>query len=185
MAQNVEELTFEYRNEEGELLRRQLDKVVLSKGAWATVMYLYQDLDRASGTYKSPKVAIVRYRKSRGVYRKQTSFNISSERQGRMIMEVLERWYATADRLTDAAEAAGQEGGPAPAEHPAPAQTAEAPPEQVAAAGDPPAPEPAPPAGGEPADPDSGHPRAEDRQEPGQDSPGRTSPLGEQESPLP
>ena len=99
MAQSVDELTFEYRDEEGTLLRRELDKVVLSKGAWATIMYLYQDLDRGTGTYKAPKVAIVRYRKSRGVYRKQTSFNISSERQGRMIMEVLERWYATADQL--------------------------------------------------------------------------------------
>ena len=101
MAQTVDELSFEYRDEEGQLLRRELDKVVLSKGAWATIMYLYQDLDRASKTYKAPKVAIVRYRKSRGVYRKQTSFNISSERQGRMIMEVLERWYSTADELAD------------------------------------------------------------------------------------
>jgi hypothetical protein len=94
MAESVDDLTFNYTNEEGQLVRKQLDKEVLSKGAWATVMYLYQDLDRRSNTYRVPKISIVRYRKSNGVYRKQSSFNISSERQGRHIVEVLEKWYS-------------------------------------------------------------------------------------------
>jgi hypothetical protein len=94
MAESVDELTFNYTNEEGQLVRKQLDKEVLSKGAWATVMYLYQDLDRRNNTYRVPKVSIVRYRKSNGVYRKQSSFNISSERQGRHIVDVLEKWYS-------------------------------------------------------------------------------------------
>jgi len=95
MAERIEELTFDYRNEENVLVRREVDRAVLSKGAWATIMYLYQDLDRRAGTYKSAKVSIVRYRKNNGVYRKQSSFNISSEKQGRAIMEVLDRWYST------------------------------------------------------------------------------------------
>jgi hypothetical protein len=94
MADSVEDLTFNYTNEDGQLVRKELDKEVLSKGAWATVMYLYQDLDRRSNKYRIPKVSIVRYRKSNGVYRKQSSFNISSERQGCHIMRVLENWYS-------------------------------------------------------------------------------------------
>ena len=93
MSEKIEDLTFDYTNEDGVLVRREVDRAVLSKGAWATIMYLYQDLDRSAGRYRAPKVAIVRYRKTNGVYRKQSSFNISSERQGRMIMEVLDRWY--------------------------------------------------------------------------------------------
>lgn len=95
MAESVEDLTFNYTNEDGQLVRKQLDKEILSKGAWATIMYLYQDLDRRNNTYRVPKVSIVRYRKSNGVYRKQSSFNISSEKQGRHIVRVLENWYST------------------------------------------------------------------------------------------
>jgi hypothetical protein len=95
MAESVEDLTFNYTNEDGQLVRKQLDKEILSKGAWATIMYLYQDMDRRNNTYRVPKVSIVRYRKSNGVYRKQSSFNISSEKQGRHIVRVLENWYST------------------------------------------------------------------------------------------
>lgn len=95
MAETVEELTFNYKNEEGQLVRKELSKEVLSKGAWATLMFLYQDLDRRNNVFRAPKVSIVRYKKSNGVYRKQSSFNISSERQARQIMEILEQWYAS------------------------------------------------------------------------------------------
>jgi hypothetical protein len=38
-------------------------------------------------------MAIVRFKKSKGSYRKQSSFNISNEKQARQITEVLEGWY--------------------------------------------------------------------------------------------
>jgi len=66
----------------------------LTRGSWATAMFLYQDLDRASGEWGGPKVAIVRFKKSGGVYRRQSSFNISSEKQARQIVDVIQRWYA-------------------------------------------------------------------------------------------
>ncbi len=93
MSESVEDLTFDYTDEDGRLVRKQLAKEVLSKGAWATVMYLYQDLDRSTNEYRVPKISIVRYRKNEGIYRKQSSFNISSEKQGRHIITVLDRWY--------------------------------------------------------------------------------------------
>lgn len=92
MTEILDELTYDYE-EEGTLVRKQLDKVVLAKGAWATVMFLFQELDKASGRYRAPKMAIVRFKKWKGSYRKQSSFNVSGEAQARQITDVFERWY--------------------------------------------------------------------------------------------
>ncbi len=127
MSATIEELTFDYRNEDGVLVRREVDRAVLSKGAWATIMFLYQDLDKAAGRYRAPKVAIVRYRKTNGVYRKQSSFNISSERQGRMIMEVLERWYGMTEADLPPVEVDATKPGEASSETPAEASSVAAP----------------------------------------------------------
>ncbi len=93
MAETVAEVSYNYEDE-GKLVRRELKKEILTKGAWATVMFLYQELDRQSEAWADPKVAIVRFKKANGVYRKQSSFNISSEKQARQIVDVIERWYA-------------------------------------------------------------------------------------------
>jgi len=92
MAETIEELTFNYEDE-GRLVRKEIDRAVLSKGAWATLMFLYQELDRQTEQYREPKIAIVRFKKWNGVYRKQSSFNISSRKQAQQILEVIERWY--------------------------------------------------------------------------------------------
>jgi hypothetical protein len=94
MAETIDELTYNYE-EEGRLVRKEINRAVLSKGAWATVMFLYQELDRQTEQYRDPKAAIVRFKKWNGVYRKQSSFNISSRKQAQQVMEVLERWYGT------------------------------------------------------------------------------------------
>jgi hypothetical protein len=57
-------------------------------------MFLYQELDKKTEQWRAPKVAIVRYKKSNGVYRKQSGFNISSEKQARQIVAAIEQWYA-------------------------------------------------------------------------------------------
>lgn len=92
MAESLEELSYNYEDE-GKLVRKEVAREVLSKGAWATVMFLYQELDRQKEQWREPKIAIVRFKKSGGVYRKQSSFNISSERQARQIVDVIEKWY--------------------------------------------------------------------------------------------
>jgi hypothetical protein len=84
MAETLEELTYDYEDE-GVLVRKEIDRVVLTKGSWATVMFLYQELDRAKGAFRPPKMAIVRFKKAKGSYRKQSSFNISNEKQARQI----------------------------------------------------------------------------------------------------
>jgi hypothetical protein len=113
MAETIEELTYNYEDE-GTLVRKELDKMVLTKGSWATVMFLYQELDKATGKFRAPKIAIVRFKKFRGSYRKQSSFNVSSEKQARQITEVFERWYAKME-AAGATEAEAEAGDDAPA----------------------------------------------------------------------
>ncbi len=93
MAESVDELTYDYEDE-GVQTRKQIAKSVLTKGAWSTIMFLFQELDRKNDEWKPPKCAIVRYRKMNGQYRKQSSFNISSEKQARQIIGVMEEWFA-------------------------------------------------------------------------------------------
>ena len=91
MASTVDELTVEYR-EGDQLVVKELDKAVLSKGAWATLIFRYQDLNRATGEYGPEKYTIRRYQKRNGIYRQQSKFNISSRDQAMRIIEVLQGW---------------------------------------------------------------------------------------------
>jgi hypothetical protein len=111
MAETLDELTYDYEDE-GVLVRKQIDKVVLTKGSWATLMFLYQELDKAAGTFRAPKIAIVRFKKFKGAYRKQSSFNVSSEKQARQITAVFESWYPKMTETTDTGEAAEPEDSP-------------------------------------------------------------------------
>ncbi len=92
MAETVEELTINYEDN-GELLVKELNKEILSKGAWTTIMFLYQDLDRKTKEYSHQKISIRRYKKVNGVYRQQSKFNIGSEKQAKQIVETIGKWY--------------------------------------------------------------------------------------------
>lgn len=91
MASTVDELTVNYF--EGELQTvQELDKVVLTKGAWATLLFRYRDLDRAKGEFGADKYSIRRYQKRNGEYQAKSKFNISSADQARKIIEALNGW---------------------------------------------------------------------------------------------
>lgn len=92
MAETVDELTIEYKEDETVIVK-ELAKEVLSKGAWATVMYKYQDLDRKTQEYGPAKVSIRRYKKVSGRFMPQSKFNISSEKQAKQIIETLNNWF--------------------------------------------------------------------------------------------
>ena len=91
MAATVEELTVTYE-EDGIQIVKEIDKAVLSKGAWATVVFRYQEWDRAKEVYGPDKYTIRRYKKSGGDYRQQSKFTISSPDQARKLIEVLQGW---------------------------------------------------------------------------------------------
>ena len=91
MAETVDELTVEY-HEGDDMTVKELDKVVLTKGAWATLMYRYQDLDRKTGEFGPDKYTIRRYQKRNGEYSQRSKFNISSKDQAKQIIDALTNW---------------------------------------------------------------------------------------------
>lgn len=91
MAENVEDLTIRYEDGGIETVK-ELDKKVLSKGAWATVIYRYQDWEAAKEQYSGDRYSIRRYQKRNGEYQQKSKFNISSDKQAREIIEALESW---------------------------------------------------------------------------------------------
>ncbi|MBM4208621.1 MAG: hypothetical protein FJ190_11660 [Gammaproteobacteria bacterium] len=91
MAETVEDLTISYTDNGVETVK-ELDKKILSKGAWATVIFRYQDWNNAKSEYGPDKYSIRRYKKMNGEYRQQSKFNISSADQAKSIIEALTEW---------------------------------------------------------------------------------------------
>ncbi|WP_428355838.1 hypothetical protein [Methyloprofundus sp.] len=91
MAETVEELTVTYEDGGIETVK-ELDKKVLTKGAWATVIYRYKDWNRSKEEYSLDKFTIRRYQKRDGEYQQKSKFNISSEKQAREIIVALQDW---------------------------------------------------------------------------------------------
>lgn len=96
MAENIDELTVNYE-EDGVQVVKELDKEVLSKGSWTTILFRYQDLDKASGEYGPDKFTIRRYQKRSGQYQTKSKFNISSLAQAQKIVDTLTRWLESAN----------------------------------------------------------------------------------------
>jgi len=91
MAREINDLTVNWEDD-GILVVKELDKVVLSKGAWSTVIYRYQDWDRQKGEYSQDRFTIRRYQKRNGEYQQKSKFNISSGDQAKNIIKALEKW---------------------------------------------------------------------------------------------
>ena len=91
MSAEIDELTVQYE-EDGLVTVKELDKKVLTKGAWSTIIYRYQDWDRRKEEYSKDKYTIRRYQKRSGQYMQKSKFNISSKEQALAIIEALEGW---------------------------------------------------------------------------------------------
>ncbi|HFC46755.1 MAG TPA: hypothetical protein ENJ63_02610 [Dissulfuribacter thermophilus] len=94
MASKIDDITIRYEDTEGNEVVRELDKEVLSRGAWTTIMFLYEELDPRTQEFTGPKVTIRRYKKVRGDFRQQSKFNISSSKQALTIAETLKKWFS-------------------------------------------------------------------------------------------
>ena len=93
MNETIDDLSVSYF-EDGIETVKQLDKVVLSKGAWSTVIFRYQDWDAKNEKYGADKYTIRRYQKKNGEYKQRSKFNISSADQATKIIEALQVWIA-------------------------------------------------------------------------------------------
>jgi len=91
MAETVEELTINYEDD-GILTTKELDKKVLTKGAWSTIIYRYQVWNFKEQEYGPDKYSIRRYQKRTGYYQQKSKFNISSKDQAQKIIAALQEW---------------------------------------------------------------------------------------------
>ena len=91
MADTLDDLTVDY-TEAGVQLVQELDKAVLSRGAWTTVVFKYREWDRGRGEYGPPRFTIRRYQKRSGRYQPRSKFTISSADQARKLIGVLGGW---------------------------------------------------------------------------------------------
>lgn len=91
MAAKVEDITIEYVDG-GITTVKELDKIILTKGAWATIIFKYQDWDKRKETYGPVKFSIRRYQKKNNEYKAKSKFNISSADQAQKIIDALTQW---------------------------------------------------------------------------------------------
>lgn len=91
MAGTAEELTIQYE-EDGQVLVKELDKEILSKGAWCTIIFRYQQWERGKEQFSKDRYTIRRYRKVGDDYRQQSKFNISSPDQAKKLIDALQQW---------------------------------------------------------------------------------------------
>ncbi len=91
MASKPEELTINYTDGDVQTVK-ELDKVILSKGAWTTILFRYQDWDARKQEYGPEKFTIRRYQKRDGEYQQRSKFNISSREQAKNIIAALQKW---------------------------------------------------------------------------------------------
>jgi hypothetical protein len=91
MAASPEELTVTWE-EDGIEVIKELDKRILSKGAWTTILFRYQDWNRSKEEYSGDKYTIRRYQKRNGQYQQKSKFNISSRDQAQQIVDALNEW---------------------------------------------------------------------------------------------
>ena len=91
MASDVNDITMDYE-EDGILIVKELDKEILSKGAWATILFRYQKWDKRKKKYSDDNYAIRRYQKVHGEFMQKSKFNISSSKQADKIVSALQKW---------------------------------------------------------------------------------------------
>ncbi|MCF8040946.1 MAG: hypothetical protein K9K65_10470 [Desulfarculaceae bacterium] len=91
MASDYDDLTVQYE-EDGQVLVEQLDKQVLNKGLWTTVLFLYRERDKKTGEFGAPKAGFRRYQKVAGFFKKRDAINLS-EKTTPQVMEKLTEWF--------------------------------------------------------------------------------------------
>ncbi|MBA2649927.1 MAG: hypothetical protein H0U75_10125 [Legionella sp.] len=91
MTETVDDITIAFTENSVEVTK-ELDKQVLTKGAWTTIMFKYQEWNNAKGEYGPEKYSIRRYQKRNNQYWQKSKFNISSADQAKKIIAILTGW---------------------------------------------------------------------------------------------
>lgn len=92
MAETIDEISIDWSDEDGVQKVRELKKEVLSRGSWSTILFAYQEAARGTEEFGPVKFRVGRYQKRNGRFSPQSKFNISSVKQARQIVEILQAW---------------------------------------------------------------------------------------------
>lgn len=91
MVGNIDDITVNFE-ENGVQVVKELDKNILTRGAWTTILFKYQDLNRKENEFGPVKFSIRRYQKRNDVYVPKSKFTISSVDQAKKIIDTLTDW---------------------------------------------------------------------------------------------
>jgi hypothetical protein len=91
MSSDIDELTIQYE-EEGQVLIEELDKLILNRGAWTTILFLYREWNAKTEDFSLPKAGLRRYQKTGGAFRKRDGINLT-EKSIPMLIAQLQSWF--------------------------------------------------------------------------------------------
>ncbi len=92
MAETIDAISLDWWDEGGVQRVRQLQKEILSRGAWTTILFAYQELERDGESWGPTKFRVVRYQKRGGRFVPQSKFTFSSVKQAQLVAATLARW---------------------------------------------------------------------------------------------
>lgn len=102
MAENIDDITISYS--EGDIeVTKELAKEILTRGAWSTIVFKFQEWNAAKEAYGPIKYTIRRYQKRHGEFKMKSKFNISNCDQAQKVITILTKWVAE-DQTEDQAE---------------------------------------------------------------------------------
>jgi hypothetical protein len=91
MSEEIDDITIAWE-EEGIEVVKETGKVVLSRGAWTTILFKYQEWNKNKDAYGPDKYSIRRYQKRFDAFQQKSKFNISSADQAQKIIAALSSW---------------------------------------------------------------------------------------------
>lgn len=93
MSESIDDISISFY-EDGVETVKELDKKILTRGAWTTILFRYQEWNNREQAYGPDKYSIRRYQKRNDQFWMKSKFNISNEEQARKIIETLTGWLS-------------------------------------------------------------------------------------------
>lgn len=91
MSETIDDITIAFSEDDVEITK-ELDKHVLTRGAWTTIIFRYQEWNKTAQEYGPIKYSIRRYQKRNNQFWQKSKFNISNDEQARKVIDVLSKW---------------------------------------------------------------------------------------------
>lgn len=92
----IDALTVQWSDDAGTVVVNELDKKIVQRGSWATVVFKYEERDRKTNEMVGPKFAIRRYRSRGDRYEVHAKFVLTGEDQARDVATALLKWLGDA-----------------------------------------------------------------------------------------